>query len=35
LDDPDSGEPFFKYGTKRDYWQDRKNQDWDHLEKIF
>ena len=32
--DPDSGAKGFRYG-KRDYWEDRKNQDWDHLEDIF
>jgi len=33
--DPDSKEEFFKYGGKRDYWTDRRNKDWDHLDDLF
>lgn len=32
--DPDSGEKGYRYG-KRDYWADRKNKNWSHLEDIF
>lgn len=32
--DPDSGEKGYRYG-KRDYWTDRKNKDWKHLDDIF
>lgn len=32
--DPDTGEKMFKYG-KRDYWEDRKKQNWSHLEDLF
>ena len=33
--DADSGEEFFKYGGNRDYWADRRNQDWGHLDDLF
>lgn len=32
--DPDTGEKIYKYG-KRDYWEDRKKQDFSHLEDLF
>ena len=31
--DEESGEKYYKY--VRDYWQDRKNADWSHLEDLF
>ena len=33
--DPDSQEEVYMYGMKRDYWQDRRNQDWAHLDDLF
>lgn len=33
--DHDTGEEFFKYGGNRDYWTDRKNKDWAHLDDLF
>ena len=37
LVDEFTGDEYYKYGVegKRDYWQDRKAQDWDHLPDIF
>lgn len=32
--DPDTGEKIFRYG-RRDYWEDRRKQDWKHLEDLF
>ena len=32
---PESGEEYYAYGTKRDYWEDRKNQEWEGMEDIF
>jgi hypothetical protein len=32
--DEDTGEKMFKYG-KRDYWEDRKKHDFNHLDEIF
>ncbi len=31
--DPESGEVYYKY--IRDYWKDRKEQMWEHLQEIF
>ena len=31
--DPESGEQGYKY--IRDYWTDRKNSDWSHMEDLF
>ena len=33
--DADSQEEVYVYGQKRDYWADRKNQDWAHLDDLF
>jgi hypothetical protein len=33
--DPDSGDKYYAYGGARDYWKDRMNQDWAHLDKIY
>ena len=33
--DADSQEQVYKYGLNRDYWQDRKNKQWDHLDDLF
>jgi hypothetical protein len=33
--DPVTGEEGFKYGGGRDYWTDRKNKNWAHLEDLF
>ncbi len=33
--DEDTGEEVFKYGLNRDYWEDRKNKDWGHLDDLF
>ena len=35
VEDKDSGEKYYAYGGARDYWKDRINQDWDHLDKIY
>jgi hypothetical protein len=31
--DPDSGERYYKY--VRDYWEDRRQGDWKHMEDLF
>ena len=31
----DSQEEVYMYGDKRDYWADRKNRDWAHLDDLF
>lgn len=33
--DEDTKAEYFAYGTKRDYWADRKKADWAHMEDIF
>ena len=33
--DEDTGDEVWKYGLKRDYWEDRKNKDWGHLDDLF
>jgi hypothetical protein len=33
--DEEAGEECFVYGTKRDYWVDRRKQDFAHMEDIF
>jgi len=33
--DEDSKEEVYKYGLARDYWEDRKNKDWAHLDDLF
>ena len=33
--DEDTQEEVYKYGLNRDYWTDRKNKDWDHLDDLF
>lgn len=33
--DEDSQEEVYKYGLKRDYWVDRRNQEWGHLDDLF
>lgn len=34
-EDLEIGETYYKYGTKRNYWEDRKNGDWAHMEDIY
>ena len=33
--DEDTGDEVWKYGLKRDYWEDRRNKDWGHLDDLF
>ena len=33
--DDDTGVEYYKYGMKRDYWEDRKRGDWGDYEDIF
>ncbi len=33
--DGDESKPWYNYGVNRDYWEDKKNKDWDHLPRFF
>ena len=33
--DEDTGEEIYKYGLKRDYWADRENKDFEHMDDLF
>jgi hypothetical protein len=33
--DEELGIAYYVYGKRRDYWHDRKKQDFDHMEDIF